>query len=433
MIDSKLPRRKFIKISGATAAAVSVLPKVFAKDDSSKTLNIGIIGLGGRGSGAILNAIRADEKVKLTAVCEVFRDRLDTGLANVVKNAKREGKESQIAVDEKNKFTGFEGYKHLLASDIDIVILTTPPHFRPQHAEAAVKAGKHVFAEKPLATDAVGLRRILKAIKEAKQKNLSFLVGFCYRFHNGIKSTIEQIQQGAIGDIMNIQASYNSGGVWHRGNNEKWSQMEYQMRNWYYFNWLCGDHIVEQCVHNMDKVTWVMGDKPPLSCLGFGGRQQRTAEKYGNIYDHFSIAYEYDNNIFANVNCRHQTGTDSGVSDLIRGTKGQADLMNRRIIGENKWRYNSKKRDPSMYDAEHKVFFEHIRNNKAFNNGEVSVISTGLALMGRMSAYTGRRVYWDYPKKPSLMTSQEDLTPSNYDWADIAMRPVPIPGRTKFV
>jgi len=439
-IDSSLPRRSFIKTVAVSTATASMLPTIlkgYENGSISKTINIGIVGIGGRGAGAVFDALRADSNVKLVAVAEAFRDRLDGGLANLIKKVNAENPElsANIAVTEENKFVGFDAYEKLLATDVDMVILTTPPHFRPLHAEAAIKAGKHVFAEKPLATDAVGLKKITKVIEEAKTKNLSFLVGFCWRFDSQVVATMNEVlNKDAIGKVLNVQASFNSGGVWHRGNDAKWTQMDYQMRNWYYFTWLSGDHIVEQCVHNMDKLNWLMGDKPPISVSCFGGRQARTDKKYGNIYDHFSATYEYPDHVFANIECRHQRGTDRSVKDYIRGTKGFCDLMGGKIMGTTDWRYKaSKSGTKSKYVVEHEELFKGIRSGKVINNGIPSVISTGMAIMGRMSAYTGRKIYWDHKSLPSLMQSQLDLSPKEYKFGDIEMRPIAIPGITKHV
>ena len=434
------PRRTFLKTSGLTAAAASVAPTILAKENleaNSKTINVGIVGLGGRGRGAILNALRSDPNVRLVAIAEVFRDRLDNNLAELQKSMSKHSPElmNKIAVPEENKFSDFDGYKRLLETDVDMVILTTPPHFRPLHAKACIDAGKHVFAEKPLATDPVGLRSIMETVKKAKEKNLTFVVGFMNRFNAAIKATIGKIHEGAIGEVTNVQANYNVGYLWHRGDNAEWSGMERQMRNWYYYNWLCGGQLIEQCVHNTDKLVWLMGDKAPISCLGFGGRQVRTEEKWGNIYDHYSVSYEFENNAYGNVNCRQMRDATNGVSDFIRGSEGYCNLNRLELRGKTNWRFD-KKRNPikNPYDQEHVELMQGIRSGQSLNNGEVSCISTGLSIMGTLSAHTGQRVYWDHenPKVPSLMKSQLDWTPA-YEWNELPVAPVAKPGITKFI
>ena len=431
-ILSPLERRSFIKILGATGALAASTTEAAPNAD---TLNIGVIGLGSRGSGAVFDALRADPNTKLTAVAELFPDRLSRGLQHM-KNQVKDKPElaARIDVPEEAQFSGEQAYEELLKEDVDLVILTTPPFFRPLHAEAAINAGKHVFAEKPLATDAVGLRRIEAACKKAQESSLSFLTGFCYRYHGAMKATYQEVENGAIGDVLGFQGTYNSQGAWHRGNDPKWSAREYQLRNWYYFTWLSGDQLVEQAIHTVDKMSWAMGDKPPLSCVAVGGRQSRTDEKFGNVFDHVHVTYEYPNHIFGDVMCRQQRGATPGVRDIITGSKGNASLMNQVIRGEKTWRYNKRQNPfPSMYIAEHQHLFQNIRKGTPHNDNAASILSCGLGIMGRMAAYTGRKIHWDHATEPSLMQSKLDLTPNETEMPNDKPRPVPRPGITPWV
>ncbi|MCM8532551.1 MAG: Gfo/Idh/MocA family oxidoreductase, partial [Lentisphaeraceae bacterium] len=314
--------------------------------------------------------------------------------------------------------------------EVDIVILTTPPHFRPQHIEAAVKAGKHIFAEKPLAIDIAGCKKVMKSVQECKEKGLTFVTGFCYRFDKKKQETIAKINSGAIGRMTNIQCSYNTGGLWKYPRQSNWGDMEWQMRNWLYFTWLSGDHLVEQAIHNIDKMGWALGDITPEYAYGMGGRQSRVGDDYGHVYDHFSVQYKFANGIYTNFTCRQQKGTDASVSDIIVGTDGYADLMKHRIYdnnGKTVWRYKGS--SMNMYDAEHVELIKGIRNGKVVNNGDSSCNSTAMGIMGRMSAYTGKKVTWDM-----LMNSKEDLTPNKYDLnASLEVPEIAQPGITPFV
>ena len=409
--NDSFSRRGFVKTAGAAAAVGSVAaPNIlsgYQKGGKKDTIKVGLIGCGGRGTGAVVNILKVDQDVQLVAMADAFGDRLDSSLkrlSGMGALAKR------INVPKENQFVGIDAYKKLMKTDVDVVLMATPPHFRPMHIEAAVAAGKHIFAEKPLGVDAVGIRKVMKAVKECEKKGLSFLSGFCYRHHTPMVETVKRIQKGDIGEIMNVQCSYNTGALWNKSRQNGWSDLEYTMRNWLYYTWLSGDHICEQGIHNVDKLLWVMGDKAPKSAYAMGGRQVRTeSPKYGHVWDHFSVVYEWDNNIFGNFTCRQQRGTDGQVSDIIRGTKGTANLMRSFVLGENRWKFRGKAR--SMYENEHMALVGGIRSGKIYNNGMASAISSMMGVMGRQSAYTGKRISWD-----QIMKSNEDLTPDSYDF-----------------
>jgi predicted dehydrogenase len=417
-------RRDFLKGSTAAMAATGLtVPLVHA--GASSTIKLGLVGCGGRGSGAAEEALTADSNAKLVAMADAFPDRLEQHLASL----KELPIGSRIDVPKDRQYAGFDAYKHVI-DQVDLVLLTTPPGFRPIHLAYAVEKGVHAFVEKPMAVDGPGLRKYLQACKDAKAKNLSLVNGFCWRYDGPRRETMKQVFDGKIGDVVAIETTYNSQGVWdpRKTREQCGSDMEYQMRNWYYYSWLSGDHIVEQAIHGIDTMGWVMGDKSPLRCWGVGGRQSRTDAKYGNIWDHFSIVYEYPDNIRGYHHCRHWVNTANQVKDYILGSKGMADVFGNSITGENKWRYrNAGAKRASMYQIEHDEMFAALRGGKPINNGEAAAQSTLLALMGRTAAYTGQVITPDM-----ILNSKEDLSPPSYEFGPLTVRPVPVPGTGKF-
>jgi predicted dehydrogenase len=425
-------RRDFLTSATATlagaAAATSMasgltFPLVHAA--GSSTIKIGLVGCGGRGSGAAEQALTADSGTKLVAIADAFQDRIDDHLSTIKDSAVG----SRVDVPKDRQYTGFDAYKNVI-DQVDLVVLTTPPHFRPLHLAYAVEKGIHAFVEKPMAVDGPGLRRYLEACKVAQAKNLSLVNGFCWRYDGPRRQTMKRVMDGQIGDIVAIETTYNSQGVWdpRKTREQCTSDMEYQMRNWYYYSWLSGDHIVEQAVHGIDTMGWVMNDKPPLKCWGVGGRQSRTDPKYGNIWDHFSVVYQYPENVRGYHHCRHWVNTPPQVKDFVLGTKGTADVFDNVITGANKWKYRGPKNKTSMYQIEHDEMFAAIRTGKPINNGEKAAASTLLALMGRTAAYTGEII-----TPEMILGSQENLSPTKYEFGPLAMPPIPVPGTTKFV
>jgi predicted dehydrogenase len=424
-------RRDFLAGSTATlagaAAATTVatgltVPLVHAAGCS--TIKIGLVGCGGRGSGAAKQALTADSGTRLIATADAFQDRIDEQLADLKSET---AISSRIDVPRDRQYVGFNAYKHVI-DQVDLVLLTTPPHFRPMHLAYAVEKGINTFVEKPMAVDGPGLRKYIEACKEASKKKLSLVNGFCWRYDGPRRETMKRVFDGQIGKIVAIETTYNSEGVWEpRKTREQCSSdMEYQMRNWYYYCWLSGDHIVEQAVHGLDTMAWVMGDKAPLRVWGVGGRQSRTDSTYGNIWDHFSIVYEYADNVRGYHHCRHWVNTTPQVKDYVLGSKGMANVFDNVITGENKWRYRGPK--SNMYQVEHDEMFAAIRAGKPINNGEKAASSTLLALMGRAAAYTGEEIT---PEK--FLNSKEDLSPPRYEFGPLATAPVPVPGTKKFV
>ncbi|MCH2123440.1 MAG: Gfo/Idh/MocA family oxidoreductase [Pirellulaceae bacterium] len=414
-------RRTFLKNS--TAAVVGstlttgLVPKtVHAEGDD--IIKVGLIGCGGRGSSAAGNAMRADPNVKVTALADMFAGPLKSTQSVLSRQFP-----NQYAVEDENCLVGFDAYKEMMLSDVDVVLLCTPPHFRPAHLKAAIEAGKHVFCEKPVAVDGPGVRSVLETTKKAKEKNLTIVSGLCWRYDLGVKAVMQQIQDGAIGDIQTIQENYLTGGLWHRTREADWTEMEYQVRNWLYFTWLSGDHIVEQHIHSLDKAMWLMGDKPPARCFGLGGRQSRTEEKWGHIFDHFAICYEWENGVKTFAFTRQQSGCHNDVEDYVVGTKGKASVLKNHVVGDGgEWKFEGQK--PSMYDLEHKALFEGLRSGNIINNGEYMSYSTLMAIMGREACYTGKQITWD-----EMMNSTVDLSPPSYEWGDVKIPKVSIPGR----
>jgi predicted dehydrogenase len=421
-------RREFLQASAALAAAASQLGEPSpAKAQNSETLRVGLIGCGGRGSGAAAQALKADKNVKLWAMADAFADRLDLSLSSLQRD---ETIAAKIDVPKERQFVGFDGYKNVIAC-CDVVLLTTPPHFRPLHLKAAVEAGRHVFAEKPVAVDAPGVRSVLATCELAKQKQLSVVSGLCLRYDNGFRETVRRLHDGEIGEITTLIANDYRGPIWVKPREPDWSDMTWQMRNWYYFTWLSGDFNVEQHVHFLDVCSWVMKDAHPVSAVAMGGRQQRTGPEFGHIYDHFSVVYEFASGAKLFSNCRQQVGCKNDISGQVFGTKGRAQLSERRkgmrIQTTSEWIFDGP--ENQMYQTEHDELFASIRNGKPLNNGEYMARSTLIAIMGRMAAYTGQAITWEM-----ALNSQEDLSPPKYDWdVELPVPPIAVPGQTKFV
>ncbi len=422
---SENTRRQFLKqtsvLAGATFVATQTgIPAVHA--DGSDVLKVGLIGCGGRGNGAAVNATRDQNRAVLTAMCDLFPDRLEASKKNL-----REGLKEKFQVDDDHCFCGFDGYKQLLETDVDVVLLCTPPHFRPEQLAASVKAGKHIFCEKPIAVDPVGVRSVLETCQEAEARKLNIVSGLCWRYDKGVQETVARVRDGAIGDIVAIHENYLTGTLWHRGQRENWSEMETQCRNWLYYTWLSGDHIVEQFIHSLDKALWLKGDEPPVVAFGVGGRQVRTDPKFGNIYDHFSVCYEWADGTKCFAYTRQIAGVFNQTEDFVLGTKGRAQILRHLIEGEeSKWRYRGKG-DPWMYDAEHYALFDAIRSGKPINNGKYMSYSTLMAILGREVCYTGQKLTWE-----TVFNSSQKLGPDKYEWGPGVKSEIAMPGVTRF-
>jgi len=426
LLNDSPSRRQFLKSSTVAGAAVGasvhlgLARSVHAAQ--SETLKIGLVGCGGRGTGAAVNATSADPNTRLTAMADLFPDQLEKSKKIL---SRRLGE--KFAVTPEQSFTGFDACEKLMQTDVDVVLLAAPPHFRPAHLAAAVEAGKHIFCEKPVAVDGPGCRSVFATSKKASEKKLSLVSGLCWRYDLGVRATIDKIQSGAIGDVVAIQENYLAGTLWHRGRQPDWSDMEFQCRNWLYFNWLSGDHINEQHIHSLDKAMWLNGDEPPVSCVGLGGRQVRTEERFGDIYDHHAVCFDFPKTkVFAYT--RQMRGTKNDVDDYVYGASGKATVLRNTVETKDGdvWKYSGP--TVSMYDQEHIEMFKSIRSGEPINNGDYMTKSTLMAVMGRMACYTGQEITWEM-----ALNSQETLGPAKYEWGEAPEVKVAMPGVTKFV
>jgi len=427
-----ITRRHFLQRSTGAAVGGLIASSAPAQDlarpanrPDNRTLRVGLVGCGGRGSGAAQQALAADPNVRLTAMGDAFPDRLASSLEKL-----RQVAGDKIDVTPATSFSGLDAYQRVIDSGVDVVLLATPPGFRPEHLRAAIAAGKHVFCEKPMAVDAPGVRSVLATAAEAKRRNLALGSGFCWRYDDAMRASMAKIREGAIGEIRAIHASYlaNSLTTKFPGTREPgWTELEWQVRNWYNFTWLGGDHLVEQAVHNVNKIAWYMGDEMPVQAVGTGGRD---IPAYGNTFDHFSISYEYAGGVRAVLTCRQIDGAHREVTDYVIGSKGIFSAgrgPTPHITGETSWRFRGRSR--SMYQVEHNELFASIRAGQPINDGEWMAHSTLMAIMGRMAAYTGQVVTWE-----QALNSQESLVPEKLDWhMPIAVAPRAVPGVTPFV
>lgn len=416
-------RREFLKSSAFLMGA----PAVLSAMQAGKVIKVGLVGCGGRGSGAAAQALKADDFSNLTAMADVFQERIDESVERL---KKIHGE--KVKVESSSMYVGLDAYKKLIDSDIDVVLLATPPGFRPEQLRYAIEKGKHVFCEKPMAVDGPGVRHVMETVKMAKEKNLNLVAGFCWRYSNYIMDTFDRIHSGAIGNLINYYATYYTNPVKPMPPAETrpagMSDIEWQIRNWYNFTWTCGDSLVEQAIHSVDKVAWAMKDVMPVSCVAVGGRQ--IPAHGGNIYDHFEVNYLWENGFRAQVASRQIEGCYNENGDYIMGSKGTAIIgrgPNPRIVGENPWSFTGQKYD--MYQREHDILFAAIRKGEVLNDGDRMCSSTMLGIMGRMAAYTGQQITWEM-----AMNSQESLVPANLTWdMKHEVPPVALPGRTRFI
>ncbi|HUG93770.1 MAG TPA: Gfo/Idh/MocA family oxidoreductase [Planctomycetaceae bacterium] len=425
-------RREFLQhsaiaLAGGSLAAGAAAVAHGAYAGGSDTIRIGLVGCGGRGAGAAREALKADPNARLVAVAEAFQDRLELGLGALRRD---EDVGERVTVEPEREFVGFDAYRQVIESDVDVVLLATPPQFRPLHLRASIEAGKHVFAEKPVAVDAPGVRSVLETTELAKRKGLCIVSGLNSRYSHTLLELIRRIHEGAIGEITALSAVRHAAGVWVRPREPGMTEMEYQMRNWYYFTWLSGDFNVEQFVHQYDQLAWALGDGYPERCYSTGGRQTRTGPEYGHIFDHFSSVFEYAGGARAFATTRHQPGCSNESDVLVMGTKGTATLSrgNPGITGENPWRAPRREREDS-HQLEQIAFFEALRAGRVINNGAYMANSTLMAILARETAYTGQSITWE-----QMLQSQRSLAPSAWAWdAEPPAAEVAVPGVTKFV
>jgi myo-inositol 2-dehydrogenase / D-chiro-inositol 1-dehydrogenase len=444
-LSTSINRRNFMKSTGIAAGGLLLNPLNLsgAYLDGSDAIKIGLIGCGGRGTGAIVQALSSKQNVKLVAMCDAFKDNLEECYKKITDPEFQDWSSDEpvslldkIDVTEETKFVGFDGYKKVIEL-CDVVILTTPPGFRPMHFEAAIAADKHVFMEKPVATDAIGIRKVLEVAEIAKKKKLNVVVGLQRHYQKIYRNWVEMLQEGVIGDIITSRVYWNSDGVWVRPREEGQTEMEYQMRNWYYFNWLCGDHITEQHIHNLDVSNWVK-QSYPVRAHGMGGRQVRNGIDHGQIFDHHFIEFEYADGSRMFSECRHIKGTASRVTEAFHGTNGSAPKPGVILTksGHTIMKLNDKN-DPNAYQVEHDELFAAIAKGEyKFADAENGAKSTMTSLLGRAASYSGQIIEWD-----DAINSNISLMPKNFAWdADPPVMPdangrypIPVPGETKVI
>ncbi|KAA0216994.1 MAG: gfo/Idh/MocA family oxidoreductase [Leptolyngbya sp. PLA3] len=426
-MKDNLTRRTFVKSSAVAATAAAFAPAAWASAAGRRgveSINVGVIGCGGRGTGAAVNALEAHPATRIVALADIFADRVDGCYAHLIDQANFKGR---VEVPEEQRFSGFDAYQKLLAiKDINYVVLATPPHFRPIHFEAAINAGKHVFMEKPVAVDPTGVRRVIDASKAADEKGLSVVAGTQRRHQAPYLEMMDRIHNGAIGDVVSASCYWNQGGLWDHARRPEYSDMEWQIRNWLYFTWLSGDHICEQHIHNIDVCNWAFGG-PPLKAMGMGGRQVRTDPKYGHIFDHFAIEFEYEGGRKMLSMCRQIDGCAARVSEFIQGSRGQASTETGTgvITGENAWKFQGRATNP--YVVEHADLINAMTSGNPLNEGKRVAESTLTAIMGRMSAYSGQEITFEQAMKSTL-----DLSPPAYEFGPLPVAPVAVPGKTRF-
>lgn len=423
---SEESRRQFLRssasavVGGALASGLETRAVASAANKNS-TLRVGLIGCGGRGAGAAMNALLADENVELFAMGDLFADNLESSVALLTREMPK-----RVAVPPERRFLGFDAFQKVIDSDVDVVLLATPPGFRPQHLEAAVAGGKSAFVEITPAIDAPGVRSVLKSAQLAEQKGLAIVSGYCWRYDPGARAALEQIRNGVIGDVRAIYATYYTSGLRHKYHGERTAQMsdlEWQIRDWYGYLWLSGDlTLVLAGGHSVDKMAWWLNDEKPTAAVAVGSR---VFPSDGNTFDNGFVVYEFANGVRGFLGCRTHDGCFTSNQDYIIGTKGTCTIGHDPVIeGETRWRYKGPKK--SMHQVEHDELFASLRAGKPINDGTRMAYTTLMAIMGRMAAYTGRRVTWD-----QAMNSQQRLVPENIDWnTKIDQLPLAVPGLT---
>jgi predicted dehydrogenase len=430
--DSTLvTRRSFLKSYAVAASAVGLGTLDISRSAhaaGSDVIRVGMIGCGGRNSGAVVQALTADKSARLVAMCDIFADRVQDKLAAIKKH-----KPQQVMVDRDHSFTGLDAYKRVIEAS-DVVLIANAAKFHPLHAFTAVQAGKHVFVEKPHGIDPAGVRLMQRACDLAKEKRLSIMSGLHSRHHGGYIETIQRIQDGAIGEVVSMEENFLRAPYGITARKPECSELEWQLSTQYHFRWLSGDDVVQSLVHNLDRTSWVLGNKAPIKCHGLGGRSAMSDPIYGDVFDHHSVVYEFENGVRAYAFCRTTTGCYDEDSSWVFGTKGKASIKACRIWGEKAWRWQGQC-DP--YQVEHDKLFAAIRSGTPINSGYHMARSTMIAVMGQLSCYTGKEVTWEQIEKsefgyaPRPEDCRDGMAPSvNPD--SNGSYPVPKPGRTMF-
>ena len=418
---ASITRRDFIKTSVGASLAATIPGNLGLHAQGSDTIRVGVVGCGGRGTGAAIDCLNAAPGVEIVAMGDLFQDRIDSSLKRI-----QQAHPDKVKVPKDKCFTGFDNYLKVAACpEVNLIVTAAAPGFRPLHLKAAVDAGKNVFMEKPVAVDPVGVRSVIASSDLARKKGLAVVSGTQRRHQHRYIELMKRINNGEIGEITGGQCSWNQGDLWVVKKTPQMSDMEWQCRNWLYFTWLSGDHIVEQHVHNIDVMNWAFGSLP-VKVMAMGGRQQRTAPEYGNIYDHFAVEFEYPNGVRVLSMCRQIKGCADRVEERIVGTKGYAFGYGE-IHGTNFWKFDGDETNP--YVQEQTDLIASIRAGKPLNEGRRIAESTMCAIMGRMSAYTGRAISWEW----AMTSSKLDLTPPKYDFGPLPVEPVAIPGVTPLI
>jgi len=423
-------RRGFLKASASVASATTLgVLNVGAYAGGSDVIRLGMIGCGGRNTGAADQAMTADRGVRLVAMCDIFMDRV-----KAVRETLKKGKPEQVTADDDHCFAGFDGYKRVIEAS-DVVVIANAAKFHPLHALTAIKAGKHVFVEKPHGIDPLGMKVMKQAADLAKEKGLCLVSGLHSRYHTGYAETVQRIHDGQIGDVVAIEENFLRGPYGVIDRKPGLSEVQWQCSTQYHFRWLSGDDVIQSLVHNLDRASWVMRNHVPVKCHGLGGRSSMTEPIYGDVFDHHSVVYEFDNGVPIYAFCRTTTGCYDKYSSVVFGTKGKADIMGCRIWGETNWRWTGRC-DP--YQREHDVLFKAIREGKPVNNGDYMVPSTTIALMGQISCYTGQEVTWEQINRSELYYEPrpedcyDEMIPPVLPGPN-GSYPVPLPGRTRML
>ncbi len=426
-------RRQFIKSTTATSIIVGSTYFANAQTANNNTIKIGLIGCGGRGTGAVVQALTADPNVRLWALADAFPEKITKSLNNL---SAKPSFEKRIEVPAERQFSGFNAYQELIDSGVDVVLIAAPPGFRPQHLHAAIKAGKHVFAEKPMAVDMAGVKSVLASAKLADEKKISIQHGYCWRFQPGTRAAYGKVLAGDIGKVTSVYGTYYSGRVRALANNEKKPQgmadVRWQLWKWINFEWLSGGPLLEQCIHTVDKVAWAMNDVAPIAAVGNGGKHQRTDP--GNVYDNYSVSYEYPDNVFCHVGQRQFHNCHNEIIDRVSCEGGTMVSPSRCQItdhtGKRIWRYKAADgEEQNMYQVCHNEFFSALREGKHINTGEYMANSTALGILGREAAHTGQRITWK-----QLFESNEDLAPDSLGIDDeFPIAPLPKAGVDQLV
>jgi len=422
-------RREFLQASTAVASAAALGISSRAYAAGGDTLRVGMVGCGGRNTGAAAQALTADAGARLVAMCDIFMERVKSKRAIL-----KEQKGAQVTVDDDHCFAGFDGYKHVIEAS-DVVVIANAAKFHPLHALTAIKAGKHVFVEKPHGIDPAGMKVMQQAADLAKQKGLCLVSGLHSRYHTGYAETVKRIHDGAIGDIVAIEENFLRGPYGVIDRRAGLSEVQWQCSTQYHFRWLSGDDVPQSLVHNLDRSRWAMQDHSPVKCHGLGGRSSMTNPIYGDVFDHHSVVYEFANGVPIYAFCRTTTGCYNNSSSTILGSKGRASITSCRIWGEKNWRWTGR---CNPYQIEHDVLFKAIRANEPVNNGDYMVASTMTTVMGQLSCYTGKEVTWEqvnqsdfyYPPRPE--ECHDGMEPPVKVAAD-GSYPVPTPGATKMM